>query len=115
MAAARIGRVRLKNGGAEVRVLHRETPNAEGKESWAGALMAGARTAVEHANESAPICGYVLVAFYADGCTWTSHRWGDESPMNRAMLPHLVAEIVRRDVITDREARSIFDEMFERV
>jgi len=87
MAVARIGRVRLKAGGAEVRLLRRETPNRNGDENWAGDLMAGARRAIEFVPENGPISGYVLVAFYADGSTLTSQRWGDESPLNRSVHP----------------------------
>lgn len=114
MSAARIGKITLKNGGATVRLLHQANPNHGGEENWAGKLMGGARRAIEQCGESGPITGYLLVAFYADESTVTSFRWGDESPVNRGTLPAYVAEVVRRDVITEPEARAVFNEMFER-
>lgn len=47
MAAVRIGKIRMKNGGAEVRLLRQELPNYDGEENWAGKLVAGARQAAE--------------------------------------------------------------------
>lgn len=107
MGAARIGRIRMKTGGAEVRLIRQETPNGDGKENWAGRLVTSARGAAEHCAESGPLTGFVIAAFYADGGTYTAFRWGDESPANRNILPAYVAEIVRRDVITEPEANRV--------
>ncbi len=40
-------------------------------------------------------------------------RWGDESPLNRALLPSYIAEVIRRDLIVEAEAEAKFNEMFE--
>lgn len=96
-----------------MRLIRQEKPNQGGEANWAGALLAGARKAVEWQEQDGPISGYVLLAFYADGSTWASHRWGNESPINRCALPQFIAEVLRRDVITGKEAQEVFDEMFE--
>jgi hypothetical protein len=114
MSAARIGKITLKSGGASVRVLHQATPNKDGTENWAGALMETARTAVNHTDgESGPVVGFVVAAFYSDGSTWVDYRWGAESPINRALLPGYIAEVVRRDLLMEGEARDTFNKMFE--
>lgn len=33
-----------------------------------------------------------------------SHRWGGESQFNRCLLPGYIAEVIRRDLITEPEA-----------
>jgi len=68
----------------------------------------------EDTTEHGQIVGYVAVTFFADHTTCTNYRWGDESPCSRTLLPTLVSEVVRRDVVMETEARAVFDEMFER-
>lgn len=97
-----------------MRLLHQTTPNSDGG-NWAGQMLTTTRHVAERQTEDNPITGYLVVAFFRDGATSSHYRWGDESPMNRALLPHYVAEVVRRDVVTDSEARAVFDEMFERI
>lgn len=46
----------------------------------------------------------MLVAFYEDNSTFMSHRWGGESQFNRCLLPGYIAEVIRRDLITEPEA-----------
>lgn len=42
MSAARIGKITMKAGGAEVRVIRQETPNA-GDSNWRGEIIKHAR------------------------------------------------------------------------
>lgn len=110
---AKIGRIRMKNGGADVRVLDRETPNL-GEENWRGSIIANARTVAEQATEKAPLVGYVVIGMYGDGCSSVGYRYDPERcPVPRALLPSWLAEIVRRDLLMGVEARDVFDEMFE--
>lgn len=113
MSAARIGRIRLKSGGAEVRLIRREQPNHEGAENWAGEIIRSAKTVANHTSKAGPIRGFVLAAFYDDKSTYVNFRWGDESPLNRALLPSYIAEVIRRDLIVEAEAEAKFNEMFE--
>lgn len=114
MAHAKIGRVRMKAGGAELRLIHQETPNSGG-ENWGGELAAFGRRMAADAPADGGIVGYVAVAFFGNGMTCTNYKWGDESPCSRTLLPTLIGELVRRDVVMETEARHVFDEMFERV
>lgn len=114
MAHAKIGRIRMKAGGAELRLIRQETPNTGG-ENWNGELIAFGRRMAESAPKDGGIVGYVAVAFFGNGTTCTNYKWGDESPCSRTLLPTLVSEMVRRDVVMETEARAVFSEMFEHV
>lgn len=110
---ARIRRVRMKNGGADVRVLNREPINPEG-EDWRGKIIANARGVAEQATNDAPLVGYVVVGLYADGAASVGYRYDfDKCPVPRMLIPAWVSEIIRRDMIVAPEARDVFNEMFE--
>lgn len=107
---ARIGRVRMKNGGADVRVIQRQD---EG-EDWRGTVIRNARTVADHATEDAPLVGYLLIGFYGDGCSSVGFRYDPErTPIPRALMPAWVEEVVRRDMLTAVEAKDTFNDMFE--
>lgn len=107
MGAARIGRIRLKSGGAEVRVLHTSTPNL-GEENWRGALIKNAKAVAGYDEANSQLVGYLLVGFFSDGAASVGYRWDkDRTPIPRALMPEYVAEIVRRDMITSVEAEDI--------
>jgi hypothetical protein len=111
---ARIGCVRMKNGGADVRILNREPINPEG-EDWRGKIVANARAVGEQATADAPLVGYVVIGLYADGCSSVGYRHDpDRCPIPRSLLPSWIAEIIRRDMIVALEARDVFNDMFER-
>lgn len=111
-ARTRIGRVRMKNGGADVRVLHQQPAN--GEEDWRGSILKNARAVSEQATDDAPLVGYVLVGIYADGCTSVGYRYDSKTcPIPRTLLPAWLAETVRRDLLINEEARDVFNEMFE--
>jgi hypothetical protein len=112
--AARIGRVRMKNGGADVRVLESK-PGLDGAEDWRGAIVRNARAIAEMATDDAPLSGYVVVGLYGDGCTSVAFRYDLESGgiIPRALLPAYVAEVIRRDLISAEESRDVFNDMFQ--
>lgn len=109
---ARIGRIRMKNGGAEVRVLNREPINPDG-ENWRGSILSGARKIGERATNEAQLVGYIVVGVYRDGAASVGYRWDyDNCPVPRAMIPAWIAEILRRDLISEPQAKDVFNEMF---
>jgi hypothetical protein len=110
---ARIGRVRMKNGGADVRVLDREAVNSKG-EDWRGSVVSNARKIAEQATADAPLVGYLVLGIYGDGCSSIGYRYDyAKSPVPRMLIPAWIAEIVRRDIITEPAAADKFNEMFE--
>jgi hypothetical protein len=112
---ARIGRIRMKNGGAEVRILDRKSVNPDG-EDWRGTVVRNARTVAEHATSECPLVGYILIGFYGDGATSVGFRYDQKKcPIPRALMPAWIAEIVRRDMVLAPEAKDIFNQMFERI
>jgi hypothetical protein len=110
---ARIGRVRMKNGGADLRLLSREPIDPDG-ENWRGKIIENARGIAEQATSGAPLVGYIVLGLYGDGCSSMSYRYDPERcPVPRMMLPEWIAEIIRRDMIVAPEACGVFNEMFE--
>lgn len=110
---ARIGRIRMKNGGADVRVVDRQPTNPDG-ENWCGTVVRNARAVAEHSTPTDPLVGYILVGFYAGGATSIGFRYDPERcVIPRSLMPAWIAEVVRRDMITASEAKSTFNEMFE--
>jgi len=111
---ARIGRIRMKNGGAEVRVLTSK-PGPDGADDWRGAIVRNARAVAEMGTNDNPLAGYVLVGIFEDGGTSVGWRYNFEArnAIPRMLLPSWLAEIVRRDLISGNEARGVFNEMFQ--
>jgi hypothetical protein len=114
---ARIGRIRMKNGGADVRVLNRNPDGAASidpnGEDWRGTVVRNARAVADMATSEAPLVGYLLIGFYGDGCTSVGFRYDvDRCPVPRALMPSWVAEIIRRDMITEPDTRDVFNDMF---
>jgi hypothetical protein len=111
--SARISRVKMKDGGADVRVL-RSKPGLDGGDDWRGAIVRNARAVAEMGSDAQPLVGYVLVGVFGDGSASVGYRYDpDACPIPRALFPAWVAEVVRRDLITDVEARDVFHQMFE--
>lgn len=111
---ARIGRIRMKNGGAVVRVLDRKPINPNG-EDWRGRLTLAARKIADQGTEAAPLAGYFVMGVFADGATSTGFRYDPDqlSAIPRTLWPAFAAEIIRRDLIVENEARAVFSDMFE--
>lgn len=108
MSTARIGRVRLKNGGAEVRVFYPKlAPN--------GTAMKG--EIVRHArligDTEGDMVGFVMVGFFLDG----THRFGcnvdsERCPIPMTLMPAYVGDIVRRYGVTAAAVREVIDEEY---
>lgn len=105
--SGRIGKVRMKATGFEFRVI----PGVPEPETDFGArLLAAARSMAAHPD----MAGYLIVALTDDGAYRCAFRWDDErSPIPRTLMPSYMAEIVRREMITDIEAERVFDDKFE--
>lgn len=102
--AARVSRVRMKQGGAEVRVL--ATPKMAG--GLAPNALRGARIMAE---DDQPVVAYMLVGLYADGRVLTSGRcaFPDDSPHTRFGFVGIVTEATREHLITQRTAVDVFN------
>ena len=98
MAQARIGKIKLKTGGAEVRVLDRQLRN-DG-ENWRGLTIRHARMIAEHQPDEEMV-GFVVVAMFSDGGYSSSSRMDADATIGRTLLPSYVAEVVRRDVLME--------------
>lgn len=110
---ARVGRIRMKNGGADIRVLNSEPINPNG-EDWRGKIIVDARGVADQATDDAPLVGFIVIGMFSDGCTSVGFRYDkDRCPIPRALLPAWIAEVVRRDIVTAPEAEDTFNEMFE--
>ena len=100
MSAARIGKIRLKKGGAEVRVLNRKTPHHG--ENWCGKIVDNARGIASYDREGSRLIGYFIVGLFSDGSHSSAWRYDpDLSPIPRRLLPAYVSEVIREDIITD--------------
>jgi hypothetical protein len=112
--AARIGRIRMKAGGAEVRVLASK-PGPDGKDDWRGALVRNAKTVAEMGTDADPLAGYVLVGIFCNGGVSVGYRYNFDAPNSipRRLLPSFVAEVIREDLISGEKAGEKFNEMFE--
>lgn len=103
----RIGKVRMKESGFEFRVINGV---ADPESAFGARLMDNARTI----GSDTALAGYLVVGLTEDGGYRCGFRWDDEkSPIPRTLMPAYVAEIVRRELITDVEAEQIFDSKFE--
>jgi hypothetical protein len=109
---ARIGRIRMKNGGADVRVLDNKMDSANG-ESWRGKVIENAKAVAAFDQEGSALVGYVLIGIYSDGQTSVGFRYDkDRCPVPRSLMPAWIAELVRRDMIVAPEASDKFNDMF---
>lgn len=107
MSAARIGKIKLKSGGAEVRVLHRDAPNLNG-DNWRGDIVRHAREIAGLGSPGSDLVGFVVIGLFSDGCSSLGYAWDkDRVPVPRTLLPAYVAEVIRRDLITSNEAESV--------
>lgn len=88
----RIGRIRMKAGGAEVRVFERPRSGLPDK------LRRNVETLIGYFPDMA---GFAIVCWGADA-SW-SRATGDsgKSPITLTLMPSFVAEVLRRDVTDD--------------
>lgn len=115
MAHARIGRIRMKDGGAEVRVLRQERTDPGingGMENWRGDIERCARNCVGYARPDSPLVGFVVVGLFGDGMVSMGWRHdADRSPIPRSLLPAYVAEQIRRDLVTHVETVETYNRL----
>lgn len=110
---ARIARVRMKSGGADIRVLDRKPVNLGG-EDWRGDIMSSARNVAEFATDENPLAGFVVLGIFKDGCSSLGWRYDPGTArIPRLLLPYWVSEMIRRDILTAGEAKDVFDSMYE--
>lgn len=105
MAHARIGRVRMKSGGAEVRVLHNSRKDGGGQENWCGEVVKSARIVADFSEPGSELIGFVVLGLYSDGNHSLGFRFDPKrSPIPGVLMPSYVGELIRRDMITRKVA-----------
>lgn len=97
MGHARIGRIRMKNGGADVRIL-RQVVNADG-ENLRGKMVSNARAI---AADPADMAGYFVIGLFANGEYSIGFRLRKDHFIGATLLPSYVAEVLRREVLMPR-------------
>lgn len=105
----RIRSVRMKNGGAQVHVLHTEQPNEiDGMaENWRGKMIHHAKGIASYEGD---LAGFVVIGLWADGARSVGYRMAPHIP--RELFPSYIAEMLRSDAITDKNASDVFDDRF---
>lgn len=112
MSAARIGKIRMKSGGAEVRVLHRADPNPRGA-NWRGEIIDHARRIGALGEPGSELVGFVVIGLFEDGKSSLGWRYDpDSTAIPRLLLPTYIAELIRRDIITAPEAEQMAVDVF---
>jgi hypothetical protein len=107
---ARIGRVRMKNGGADVHVLARANSDPDRR----GEIVKHARMVAGHSQPDDPLVGHIVIGFFKSGKSSVGCHYDQNTcPVPRVLLPAWTEELVRRDLVTDPECREIFDQKFE--
>jgi hypothetical protein len=105
---ARIGRVRMK-GGADLHILKTTLPTEPaGIEARAVNHL---RKIASWSNDQAPLDGYMLIGMFGDGTTSVAFSLPDR--LTPTLAAAWLTEIIRRDLITEREAERVFDNMFQ--
>lgn len=109
MNGCRIGKIKLKAGGAEVRILER--PERPDGESWAGAIVQNAQNIAGFSESGCELAGYFIIGLFSDGGHASGFRWDSTKvPFDRRLLPGFVAEIVREKLITEACARTLVNQ-----
>jgi hypothetical protein len=104
MPHARIGKVRMKSGGAEVRILAQDAP----RENYCGEIVRCAKIVADYSEPNSELVGYVVIGMFSDGMSSVGLRWDNKrSPVPRALAPSYFAELIRRDLVTDPEAEVV--------
>jgi len=105
--SGRIGKVRMKATGFEFRIIP-GTPDPE--TDFGARLLKASRDIASDRN----LAGYVVLGLTQDGGFRCGFRWDDDrSPIPRTLMPSYIAEVFRRELITDIEAERVFDDKFE--
>lgn len=111
----RLRSIRYKDGRATLHVLHNTMPDdLDGTaENWRGKLIEHAKAIASYDDNASALDGYVIVGLFADGKTSLAYRLPERIP--QCLAPAYLNEVIRRDVITEREAERVFDHKFEYV
>jgi hypothetical protein len=105
MGVARIGRIRHKDGGADVRIIRQTTPDKAGEENWCGQIVKSARTIAEQGSPTSELVGFFVIGLFSDGAYSMGLRWDhDRSPIPRSLMPAYVEELIRQDLISRPDA-----------
>lgn len=109
----RLRSVRMKDGGATISVLHtaRNDGDPDQPENWRGVILSQAKRIADYDEPDSHLDGFIVIGMFSDGTTSIGCRLPERIP--RALIPAYVNEILRRDVITEREAARVFDRKFE--
>lgn len=102
---ARIGRVRMKAGGADVVVLDQERIVG----NMPTEFMDHARFMALDSEPGSELAGYVIVALYSDGARNVGFDLTGDHKVPRELLPALFAELVRRKVLMQAEACEVIN------
>lgn len=103
----RIGKVALKGGGAELRILHQATPDP-GSENWRGKIVSAARDIAGYSEADSDLVGYFVVGFFSDGAHSLGFRYDStRSPIPRRLMPAYLAELIREDAVTGQKADDV--------
>lgn len=105
-AHCRIGRVKLKAGGAEVRIFANPEPRSE----KASSLVRNARGIAGNFDED--VSGYVLFAWDSQGRYSFAYRFTEGGPIPFTLLPAYVADVVRREIVTAEQVRNVVDDEY---
>jgi hypothetical protein len=98
----------MKNGGADITILD-GTPLQDHMLDMRGDLLQVARQIAEDGE----IAAFVCIALRHDGTDISAYRTSDGCPVPRMLMPSLVAELVRANMIGSPLAEQTFGEMFE--
>lgn len=102
-AHCRIGRIRMKTGGADVRVIDATPP----KTQFGAALMMNARTVATRWDN---LAGYVMIGWDSGGGYTVGWRYDPEAGgIPPTLLPSWVAEVVRREIVSAQAVRDVID------
>lgn len=92
----------MKAGGAEVRVLHRP------KDDQSPTIIKHAHIIAKMSEPSSTLVGFITIGMFSDGRTSMGCHYDPKiTGIPRALLPSVVAEVIRRDLITAVEAEDV--------
>ena len=106
---ARISRVRMKSGGADIRIIE-GTPYRDDMMDIRGDIAQAAREIAETVSD---LQGFVIIAIDGNGDDYTATRVLSDCPIPIPLMPAYVAELVRQSMLTKPSARNLFDDMFQ--
>lgn len=105
----RLRSIRPKSGGATIRVLHNR--HADPADNLAGKIERYARIIASLDSAESRLDGFLIIGLYDNGCTNVGFHMPERLPLTLATA--FLAETIRRDLVTQNEARAVFDEKFE--